>query len=124
MKKIIFFTLCLVLVNNCSISQKAVVNKNVIIFSGVKQEEETKRNLEVIRMAVKIYYSNHNKWPSNLHELVSEYGILKEIPFELIIGSNKVVEEFDGAGGWYYKEGLVKLNVKGKDSKGKNYSEW
>ncbi|MFH1824997.1 MAG: DUF2059 domain-containing protein [Candidatus Firestonebacteria bacterium] len=89
------------------------------------REGATKGNLAAIRSAVSIYYSEkEGEWPKSLTSGFENF--LYPIPQEKITGSNKVVTKFDGTGGWYYdmEKGNVYLNLSGKDSSGKDYSEY
>ena len=94
------------------------------------KEGKTRGNLLQIRSAVTKYYAkNEGQYPKSLTERFEEY--LAPLPSELITGSNKVVNKFDGSGGWYYniEQGnkdfsQVFLNIAGKDSQGTEYSKY
>lgn len=94
------------------------------------KEGRTRGILMKIRSAVtKCYAKTEGKFPKSLTEGFEEY--LSPIPPEYITGSNKIVNKFDGTGGWYYNVeegskgfGQVFLNVEGKDSQGLEYSKY
>lgn len=97
--------------------------------SVIRDREGTTRfHLSSLRSAIAIYYgNNYEKWPENLPKNSDKlFPGLKEILSEKITGSNKVVDKFDGTGGWYYnsKTGEVILNLDGKDSKGVEYRKY
>ena len=103
-------------------------NYSIILKMG--DEGATRGNLSVLRTVVALYYGDKGaKFPKTIAELVPEY-LLKEVPFDEITVSNKVVTEFDGTGGWYYvtqrgsDQGEVYLNLNGKDSRGKPYRDY
>ena len=78
-----------------------------------------------LESAAAIYYGDtEGNWPSTLDILVGPY--IESIPKEEITGSNNVVTEYDGKGGWVYNStnGTVLLNVEGKDEKGRAYSNY
>ena len=94
------------------------------------KEGRTQGNLMQIRSAITKYYAkNEGQYPESLTGGFEKY--LAPIPTELITGSNKVVNKFDGSGGWYYNvdresKGFrqIYLNVEGKDSEGIEYSKY
>jgi len=88
-------------------------------------EGATKGSLASLRSAIAIYYGEaEGKYPEKLSELPPKY--IHMIPEEKVTGSNKVVTKLDGRGGWYYNPavGKIQINLKGKDSTGRYYSNW
>ena len=86
----------------------AVVGTVIFVFIANRTEPEfhadkTLENLAILRKAqVEYIHANKGKYPGPaLAELVKS-GSLKEIPAEGHKNSNKVVNKFDGTGGWYY----------------------
>jgi len=82
-------------------------------------------NMGSLKAALSIYYGDHEgKWPSSIYDLVPDY--LERIPDELIKNKNTVVELYDGNGGWVYDKsnGIIGLNVDGKDQKGVEYRSY
>jgi len=90
----------------------------------IKKEKEkiTRQNLRHLRDVIDLYKTKFNEYPNDLNVLVPKY--ISEIPAELITESTTTVSEMDGAGGWFYKEGWIFLNVYDQDSKGRFYTQW
>jgi hypothetical protein len=82
----------------------------------------TKRNLKAIRDGISVFSTRNGSYPAELPALIPEY--LSEIPAEMVTKSAKSVSEPDGTGGWCYKEGAVTVNLPGKDTRGRFYSQW
>ena len=109
---------------------KADPNLNYGKMMKLSYEGATRGNLAAIRSAITIYYSEkEGTWPRDITSGFEKY--LSPLPPEKITGSNRVVNEFDGKGGWYYindpknaKCGCIFVNIEGKDSKGKEYKDY
>lgn len=84
---------------------------------------QTKANIVSIRSAVRIYQADHDgQRPGSLTDLVPDY--LPEIPFEAITEKKAETNAFDGAGGWVYVDGVVRVNLSGTDAEGTSYTEY
>jgi hypothetical protein len=107
------------------------------------REMRTEEYLRVIRVAVHIFFSKYDGlYPERIDTPPfigdTPENFMKELPCEEITGSNKVLtiekiqpgkkeeDYIDGTGGWLYfpQTGEVYLNLKGKDSRGKEYSKY
>lgn len=98
-------------------------------FLGIEtiqgKEDVTYRNMGTLHSALSIHhYDTEGTWPQRLEDLIPKY--IYKISEEKITGSNRVVAEFDGKGGWWYNksDGRVRPNVKGKDLRGRKYKSW
>jgi len=111
-------------------SGKLFMEKEAYRLVMKSKEGATKGNLAALRSAITIYYSEkEGVWPKDITTGFENY--LFPIPPEKITGSNRVVNEFDGKGGWYYiidpksdNCGNLFPNIEGKDSAGTEYSKY
>ena len=96
------------------------------------REGASKGNLASIRSAISIYYSENEKFPT-LEIITSDAfnKYLPEIPAEPVSKSSKIVNKFDGNGGWYYCDvpesknyGNVLVNLDRNDTKGVPFKEY
>ncbi len=88
-----------------------MVNRNYQkhkLFPNSKSKSFTFRAMEA---ATNYYWNNPNGWPPTLEILVPKY--LDSIPMDGFTGSRKVVDVYDGTGGWVYnkKNGDVSSNA-------------
>ena len=85
----------------------------------------TKANLESLRSATRLYYSdNKGVLPATGAALVPNY--IKRIPDEAITSSTTVVTANDGTGGWVYTaaDGDWAINLTGTDDNGDGYANY
>ena len=135
MKKILWLAIAGMVMAGCmsSVKTEVIPDKKAESSStsaSQQKTEDVKIMLACLRSAVMIYYSeSEGLWPKNLDILVGKY--LEKIPADPFAGSNKVVNTFDGKGGWYYvtdeksvNVGCVFLNLDGKDEKGVEYKSY
>jgi len=97
---------------------KKIASKKI----DIERDRITYKNLLYLRESLNIYNAKTNRYPKKIDSLIEEY--INEIPQELVKKSNEVSGKFNGSGGWFYKNGEIKLNVFGIDSSGTYYSRW
>ena len=96
------------------------------------RQEDAKGKLEQIRSMISLYYGDKGKYPA-IEEINSDKFkyYLDTVPKENIKKSNKIVNKFDGTGGFYYCDdpnspdyGKVFLNLEGNDNVGKAFRDY
>jgi len=93
---------------------------------------KTRASLEVLRIAVRLYYEQEGAWPgADLTDLSdgsapSGYVYLPQIPAEGITGQNRIVNLPDYAGGWVWETTghVLRPNILGNDAEGTPYSNY
>lgn len=92
----------------------------------------TKANLESLRTAIDLFYTNENQWPkttlADLHDGTSPSGekYIRAIPKDGVKGVSAVVNAQGDAGGWYWDNTNHELhpNLTGNDANEEAYSSY
>ncbi|WP_162463244.1 L,D-transpeptidase family protein [Paenibacillus psychroresistens] len=83
----------------------ASLDRAVIIkFAETKIPELTTVASNLVRSALQAYLHDNKTPPAQIESLIRDYpsNYLSFIPNEISSGSNQVVDQFDGSGGWVY----------------------
>ncbi len=119
MKHILILTLVLGAVMGATVGCQLMMSKEELKMA---HENATIKGLVKLQAMIEVY----NGPRSYADRLMDPRDLFGEMPKELITGSNKVVFEFDGTGGWFYdqKNRRLSINLEGEDHKGRPYIEW
>lgn len=106
----------------------AIIVPNFVDYTGKSGAQSTRANIQIIRSAIQTYRSeNTGSLPPTLAQLVTD-GFLPTVPEDGLknINAEKAGGAVDDAGGWIYfsTTGVVKPNLAGSDTYGKNFADY